>query len=351
MSDSEAVWERYSRQILFTPFGRRGQQRLRAAHVAIVGCGALGSAQALLLTRAGVGRLTLIDRDFVEPSNLQRQNLFDEQDAAEGRPKATAAATHLTCMNREVALNPVIADLTPANIHQLLAPADIVLDGCDNFETRYLINDWSIEQARPWIYGAVVGAYGVTLNVLPGGPCLECVLGAMPTAPQATCDTAGVLNWVVNLVASLQVGEAVKYIAANATGAPPEESGLSTLRNTIWAADVWVNHFQQVPLPDRDPQCRACAQRDFVHLRAELRPHITLCGRDSVQIHEQHRQLDLSRLHQLLASQGRVRSTAMMLKFWTGPYELTVFSDGRAIVKGTTEPSVARSLYARYISA
>jgi adenylyltransferase/sulfurtransferase len=349
LGGSEAFQERYSRQILFGPIGPLGQQRLFDAHVAIIGCGALGSTQASLLARAGVGTLSLIDRDYVEASNLQRQLLFDEEDAEESRPKASAAAAHLSRANSAIQIRPMVADLTSENVDELLEGAQILLDGTDNFETRYLLNDYAIAHAVPWIYGAAVGSYGATFTVLPGNTaCLECAYGSQPTGAVETCDTAGVLNWATTLIAALQVAECVKWI----TGAH------GALRESLLAVDVWKSEFREIQRPLRNPHCRACGQRDFTYLRGERRPHITLCGRDSVQIHERARPLDFRELQARLAPHGRVRYNELVFKFWTnagnhanGPLEMTVFPDGRAIVKGTTDVTVARSLYARFIGS
>ncbi len=341
-------WERYSRQILFAPLGEAGQSELRASHVALVGCGALGSAQAGLLARAGVGCLTIIDRDYVEASNLQRQSLFEEEDARESLPKAVAAARRLHALNSEVEVRAQVADLTPENLSALIGDAAVILDGTDNFETRYLLNDFAVEQRRPWIYGAVVGSQGVTFTVLPEETaCLECVFGSQPGGMTESCDTAGVLNWVVQYIAAVQVAECVKLLVG----------ARDALRRTVLSADLWRNDFRQLQPPPRDPDCRVCGRRDFMHLRGERRPHITLCGRDSVQIHEHDRAMDFGQLSQRLAPHGRVRHNAHVLKFWLDAssggsgLEMTLFPDGRAMIKGTTDPAVARSLYARYIGS
>ncbi|MGH9540952.1 MAG: ThiF family adenylyltransferase [Terriglobales bacterium] len=345
---SDPLWERYSRQMLFEPLGRAGQQRLRRSCMALVGCGALGSTQADLLARAGVGRLVIIDRDYVEPSNLQRQRLFDEADARESLPKATAAARHLREINGEVEIVPHAADLNPENADQLLAGAEIILDATDNLETRYLVNDYAVARNLPWIYGAVVGAYGVTFTIRPGQTaCLECLFGGQPAGLIDTCDTRGVLNWAVQWVAALQVGEAVKL----AVGAE------STLRRTLLAGDAWSNEFRQLQPPPRDPECRACGRADFVYLRGERKARVTLCGRGSVQIHEHRRQMAFPDLAERLAPLGDVRYNDFILKFRPSAdaspscQELTLFPDGRAIVKGAADPAAARSAYARYLGA
>ncbi len=334
--------ERYSRQVLFRGIGAEGQRRLATARVAVVGCGATGSALASLLARAGVGTLRIIDRDYVEPSNLQRQSLFDENDAAESVPKAIAAARKIAAFNSEVVVEPQVADLTPANIGSLLARSDLVLDGTDNFETRYLVNDYAVEQGVPWIYAAAVGSYGVTMDILPGETaCLACVFPAPPRGVVETCDTSGILNSAVNLVASLQATEALKLLV----GARDQ------LRRTLLSFDVWTNERSEISTARPRADCQTCAEREFIHLEGKGRPHITLCGRNSVQIHERERPIDFAEMSERLKPHGTVRHNDFVLKFWREDYEMTLFPDGRAIIKGTTDTAVARSLYARYVGS
>ena len=334
--------ERYSRQVLFPGIGAEGQRRLAAAKVAIVGCGATGSAAAALLARAGVGTLRILDRDYVEASNLQRQSLFDEADAAESLPKAIAAARKMAAFNSQIVVEPEVADLTPANVRRLLAGAQLILDGTDNFETRYLINDYAVEAGTPWIYGAAVGSYGVTMNVLPGETaCLSCLFPEPPSGTVETCDTAGILNSVAHFVASVQATEALKLLV----GAKDK------LRRTLLSWDAWNNARSEVSATKPRPGCRTCGARQFPYLAGEGRPHITLCGRNSVQIHERSRPVDFAEASRRLEPHGRVRHNEFVLKFWHDPYEMTVFPDGRAIIKGTTDPAAARSFYARYIGS
>jgi len=334
--------ERYSRQVLFAGIGEAGQEKLRAAQVAIVGCGATGAAAASLLARAGTGRLTLIDRDFVEESNLQRQVLFDEADARDCLPKAEAAKRKIALFNSEVAVEARVADLTPANIHELLASAELVLDATDNFETRYLVNDYAVEQNKPWIYSAAVGAYAATMNVLPGETaCLACIFPEPPSGTVETCDTAGILNSAVNLAASLAVTEAMKL----AVGAREQ------VRRTLLCCDLWANQWSEVSAAQPRAGCAVCEQRNFRHLRGEGRPHITLCGRNSVQIHEHGRPVNFKELEERLRPHGHVRSNSMLLRFERGEHVLTVFADGRALIQGTTDVAAARTLYARYIGS
>lgn len=340
--------DRYSRQILFRGIGAEGQRKLAAARVAIVGCGATGSALAGLLARAGVGILRIIDRDYVEPSNLQRQSLFDEKDAAESLPKAIAAARKISAFNSDIVVEPKVDDLTPVNIEVLLEEMKLVLDGTDNFETRYLINDYAVDRGLPWVYSAAVGSYGVTLNVIPGQTaCLACIFPDSPRGMVETCESSGILNSAVNLVASIAATEAVKMIV----GETGDESTASKLRRTLLSYDVWTNEHAEISAARPRAGCRACDERDFVHLAGEGRPHITLCGRNSVQIHERQRPIDFVEMNQRLQSHGTVRHNDFVLKFWRDPYEMTVFADGRAIIKGTTDTAVARSLYARYVGS
>ena len=332
--------DRYSRQVLFGGIGAAGQRKLGAAHVAVVGCGATGSAIASLLARAGVGSLRIIDRDYVEPSNLQRQSLFDEADAAECLPKAIAAARKIGAFNSQISVEPQVADLTPANVETLLAGTTLILDGTDNFETRYLLNDFAVSRSLPWIYTAAVGSYGVTLNVLPGKTaCLACVFPDAPRGAVETCETAGILNSAVNLAASIAATEALKLLV----GAEDR------IRRTLLSFDVWTNERAEIGAAQPRPGCRTCGQRDFLHLAGEGRAHITLCGRNAVQIHERHRPLDFAEMTERLKPHGTVRHNDFVLKFFHEPYEMTLFPDGRAIIKGTTDTGLARSLYARYV--
>ena len=334
--------DRYSRQVLFPGIGPEGQQRLAKGRVAIVGCGATGTCVSSLLARAGVGLLTIIDRDYVEPSNLQRQSLFDEADAAESLPKAVAATRKVAAFNSEIQATPVVADLTPENIQALLADADLILDATDNFETRYLINDFAVKHGKPWIYAAAVAAYAVTMNVLPGETaCLACVFPAPPEGTVETCDTAGILNSAVNLIGSIQATEAIKFLVG----------AKNTLRRTLLSFDVWSNEVAEIAATKPRPGCQTCEKHDFVHLAGTGRPQITLCGRNSVQIHERNRPVDFTEMSARLGAHGTVKHNAFVLKFWRDPFEMTLFPDGRAIIKGTDDTAVARSLYARFVGS
>jgi len=339
----DSLQEKYSRQILFAGIGEEGQRRLLAANAVVVGCGAIGAAAANLLVRAGVARVRIIDRDFVEPSNLQRQTLFDEADARAALPKAVAAERKLCSINASVAVEGLVADVHSRNAEELLAGFQIILDGTDNFETRFLINDAAVKSATPWIYAAAVASYGLTMTIRPGlTPCLACLLDSSGgLGLDATCDTVGVLGPIVNLIASLQVAEALKLLSGRT----------ESLHQRLISCDVWSGHFQSLRLA-RNPHCRTCALREFPYLEGQAQPHITFCGRDSVQIHERARALDLGALRARLAPVvEEVRQNEFLLRFVVPPHEMTVFADGRAIVKATKDPAVARSLYARYIGS
>jgi len=334
--------ERYSRQTLFAGIGADGQRKLAAARVAVVGCGATGSCLASLLARAGVGTLRIIDRDYVEPSNLQRQALFEESDAAQSLPKAIAAARRIAAFNTAIIAEPQVADLVPNNIETLLDEIELILDGTDNFETRYLMNDFAVKHSIPWIYTAAVGSYGATLNVLPEKTaCLACMFPDLPRGAFETCETAGILNTAVNLAASIAGTEALKLLV----GAE------SQVRRTLLAFDVWRNEWSEVAASIPRAGCNVCGGREFSHLAGEGRPHITLCGRNSVQIHERQRPVDFSEITLRLQPHGIVRHNGFVLKFLRDPYEITLFPDGRAIIKGTTDTAIARSLYARYVGS
>lgn len=334
--------QKYSRQILFQQIGEEGQQKLLASKAAIVGCGALGTAQANALVRAGVGYLRIVDRDYVEESNLQRQSLFDESDARESLPKAVSAERKLKQINSEVRIEGVVADATGRNIEDLVRGFDIILDGTDNFETRYLLNDVSVKLGIPWIYGAVVASSAVTMTILPGkGPCLACVFPSPPSGLHETCDTVGVIGPAAAWASAIQVTEALKILLGQE----------QELHGSLLAFDIWQNRTQQVR-PGRDPDCQTCGLRVFTHLEKGEPSVTTLCGRDAVQIHHRNsRSLDLGLLKTRLERFGAVRANSFLLKFSYDGYELTIFPDGRAIVKGTHDPAVARSFYAKYISS
>ncbi len=293
----------------------------------------------MLLARAGVGRLTLIDRDYVEASNLQRQILFDECDAAAALPKAIAARQRLASINSRIEVRAVVEDLDARNVAELLGGAYVILDATDNFETRYLINDWAVRETVPWIYGAAVGSYGITMPVLPQSACFRCIYPVPPSGDQPTCETAGVLNPVTTAIGAWQAASAIRILGG---AAEPMEPHIVTM-------DVWTGAVRSISQPPRDPDCPCCGSRNFEYLERSRRAPVSLCGRNAVQIHDRGRPLDLEQLKVKLAPLGLVRANDFALRFECGPYEMTIFPDGRAIIKGTTDVALARSLYSRYI--
>ena len=332
--------ERYSRQTRFALFGEEGQVRLSGATAVVVGCGALGTAQAALLARAGVGTLRLVDRDYVEESNLQRQILYTEGDAAEGLPKAEAARRHLLAANSAIRIEAIVSDLNPRDAEDILDGAQVILDGTDNFETRYLINDYAVREGVPWIYGAAVGSYGIAMPVLPGDTaCFRCVYPEPPSGAQPTCETAGVLGPVTTLIGSIQAMEALKILSGH-----PE-----SVRRKILTTDLWNGPVREISMPGRDADCATCGSREFPWLDGVFRAPVSLCGRNAVQIHERRKPLDLEQLAGRLQSTGDVRANEFALRFQDGDFDVTFFRDGRAIIKGTTDIGVARSVYSRYV--
>jgi len=338
-----AVNGRYSRQILFEPIGEEGQRRLQAAHALILGCGALGTAQAESLCRAGVGRLRIVDRDFVEPSNLQRQTMFTESDAADRLPKAIAAANHLREINSEIEIDPQIADANHSNIEQLVHGCDVVLDDTDNFATRYLLNDACVKHKINWIYGAAVGSYGVTMTIRPHQTvCLRCVFEETPPAASApTCDTAGVIMPIINIVAAVQVSEALKLLTGR----------VEDLHGGLMQFDVWRNEWRKIATGAPRADCPVCGLGTYETLSPESHEAAAvLCGRDAIQISpSQPTPVNFASLAERLRRAGEVKFNEYLLRFRTGNFELTVFKDARSIIRGTNEIATARSLYAKYI--
>jgi len=335
--------ERYSRQILFEGIGAEGQERLRASRVVVVGCGALGSAQVETLARAGVGSLLIADRDFVEESNLQRQTMFTERDARERVPKAVAAARRVSEINSDVECEAVVVDVNASNVERLIGGCDLVLDGTDNFSTRFLLNDACVKHGVAWVYGAAVGSYGVTLTVRPGvTPCLRCVFPEEPAVGSApTCDTAGVLMPIISIVAAVQASEALKLLTGN----------VERLHGGLMQFDVWRNDWRRISTGARAEDCSACALRRFDALDAEGGDMTTvLCGRNAVQVTPRRpARVDLEALATRMSAAGEVKSNPYLVRLRAGEYELTVFQDARAIVRGTDDAALARSLYARYV--
>jgi molybdopterin-synthase adenylyltransferase len=342
---SDQSLERYSRQMRFPGIGEDGQRRLLDSHVTLCGCGALGTVLANALVRAGVGHLRLIDRDFIETNNLQRQVLFDEHDVSENLPKAEAAARKLSSINSSVHVEPVVTDIDRTNILELVEDADLILDGTDNFEIRYLINDAAVKLGKPWVYGGCIGSHGQTMTILPGDtPCLRCVFEAAPAPGEAgTCETAGVLSPIVNIVASYQSAEALKIL----TGRRQQIN-----RDLIYI-DVWDNVQRRIKVaPLRDKvDCPCCRRCRFEWLDGEHGSHTTsLCGRNAVQVaHRSAARLNFEELARHLGMLGEVSYNRFLLKFDAEGHQFTVFPDGRAIIKGTSDVDRARTLYAKYI--
>lgn len=336
--------ERYSRQILFSPIGEEGQERLLHSRVAIVGMGALGTVLANHMVRAGVGHLLLIDRDFVEWSNLQRQMLYDERDAREGLPKAVAATQKLQAVNSEVEIEGVVTDLTWRNAEELLSDRDLVLDGSDNFQVRFLINDVCVKHSIPWIYGGGVRDQGMTMTIVPGKtPCLRCLFDSLP-APGSTqtCDTVGVIGPLIHIVASFQATEALKILVGD----------LAHLRRTMLHFSLWENHWGEMDVSRaRRKDCPACGQHDFAFLQPQSEEEVTrLCGRNTIQIHMAGQgHFDLEAMSRRLKPLGKVEQNRFLLRFSVDAYRLVIFPDGRVLVQGTDDPSLARTLYAKYI--
>ncbi len=349
MTDTNPL-ERYSRQMRYPGIGKAGQEKLLASRVTLCGCGALGTVLANVLVRAGVGFVRVIDRDFVEPSNLQRQVLFDESDVTNNLPKAEAAAVKLRQINSAVTVEPIVADINRTNIEDFCEGADLILDGSDNFEIRYLINDVAIKHNKPWVYGGAVGSQGMSMTIIPGEtPCLRCVFEAAPAPGETgTCETAGVLAPAVNIVASYQATEALKLLSGNKAAVNKE----------LLILDVWENTNRRVkvaPLAGRKGQCPCCAKRNFEWLDGAHGTQTTsLCGRNAVQVSQRTKgKLDFAYLAGVLKQSGEVSYNKFLLKFQLvengDPYEFTVFEDGRAIIKGTDQPDKARTLYAKYV--
>lgn len=338
--------DRYSRQMKFPGLGEGGQRKLLASKVTLCGCGALGTVIANVLARAGIGQLRIVDRDFIETSNLQRQVLFDENDIAENLPKSEAAARKLRIVNSTIQIEAVVADVDHTNILELVRDADLIMDGTDNFEVRYLINDVAVKLGKPWVYGGSIGSHGQTMTIVPGQtPCLRCVIEAgPPPGMAATCETAGVLSPIINIIASFQAAEALKILTGN----------LEAINRDLVYVDVWDNElrrFKIAKLKDTT-NCPCCKQRQFDWLDGKEGAHTTsLCGRNAVQIaHKSATTLSFPDLARHLEGLGgHVTHNRFMLKFAIDAYDFTVFPDGRAIIKGTHDIDKARTLYARYI--
>jgi len=345
--DSPELLDRYSRQIRYPALGEAGQRRLLASRVTICGCGALGTVLANHLARAGVGRIRIVDRDFIETHNLQRQVLFDEQDVADNLPKAEAAARKLRAINSSIAIEPVVTDIDHTNILDLVGDADLILDGTDNFETRYLINDAAVKLGKPWIFGGVLGSEGQTMTIIPGQtPCIRCLIETNPPPGMTpTCETAGVLGPAVAVIASFEAVEAIKILSG----------ALDALNRELIMVDVWDWSFRRLKVAGLlgKVDCPCCQRRQFEWLSGALGSHTTtLCGRNAVQVATRRNEpLNFAELAMRLAPLGDVRHNAFMLRFATEGHEFTVFPDGRAIIKGTNDIAKARTLYAQFVGS
>ena len=344
-SPLDPALSRYARQIRYAPLGEEAQLKLRKSRALTCGVGALGSVVADSLVRAGVGHVRLVDRDFVELTNLQRQMLFDERDAAAGTPKAIAAAEKLRAINSAVEVEPIVADIDPSNILSLCDGVDVIVDGTDNFETRFLINDAALKLGIPWVYGGAIGAEGRTMTILPGEtPCLRCVMAEPPPpGTSATCDTAGIVGPVIHVVGALEAMEALKILAGRR----------EAVNRSLTVVDLWHNTSRSIGLAAlaEAADCGACKRGEYLWLNAEQGTRsAVLCGRNSVQISgAERRPIALEALAEKLASLGKVTRNPFLLRAAIGDHVLTFFPDGRAIISGTDDIATARSVYARYI--
>lgn len=336
---------RYSRQILFQQIGKSGQEKLSNSRVLLIGCGALGASHAEILARAGVGFLRIVDRDFVEFSNLQRQTLFSESDARERLPKAVAAQKRIAEINSEIEVETIVADVNNSNIESFVKDVDLILDGTDNFQIRYLINDACVKNKKTWIYGAAVSSYGTTMTIIPfESPCLRCIFEEIPSAGSApTCDTAGVIQPIITSISAIQTTEALKILTGN----------FSALHKSLIQIDVWENQWRKIKLGLRNEECETCAKKNYEFLQAENADFFTaLCGRDAVQIQPPNAsEINLENLAEKLNNLGEVKLNEYLLRINVEKYEITVFRDARAIIRGTDDISEARAIYARYIGS
>lgn len=335
--------ERYSRQVLFREIGREGQEKLLSSRVLLVGCGALGASHAEMLARAGVGTLRIVDRDFVEYTNLQRQTLFKESDAEKRLPKAVAAKNRIAEINSVIEVEAIVADINQSNIESLIEDCDLVVDGSDNFQVRYVVNDACVKNGVTWIYGAAVSSYGTTMTIIPGQtPCLRCIFEEMPDAGSSpTCDTAGVIMPIISTVSATQVAEALKLLVGD----------FASLHGSLMQFDIWANDRQRIKLGEPNVDCKCCGKRVFRFLDAETQEFsAVLCGRNAVQMAPPRpTTLDLEALARRLSSIADVKQNEYLVRFTSGENEITVFTDGRAIIKGIDDVSVARSLYSRFV--
>jgi adenylyltransferase/sulfurtransferase len=343
-SSLNAVAARYARQVRFSPLGEEGQQQLAGAKALLCGCGALGSTIANTLVRAGIGTLRIVDRDFVELSNLQRQSLFDEADAQAGIPKAVAAAEKLRRINSTVNIEPIVADIDPSNIETFCDGMEMILDGTDNFETRFLINDAAVQHGLPWIYGGCVGAEGQTMTILPGRtPCLRCLMPECSSPGSTpTCETAGILGPIVGLIASIESIEAIKILSGNR----------EAISHHLTVIDLWQNEIRQIDVSRLREQvdCPTCKHGEYSWLSGRSAScTAVLCGRNAVQLTHPGTSISLDELALRLESIGQLTRNQYLLRLKVEGYELTIFSDGRAIISGTDDIATARAIYAKYV--
>ncbi len=336
--------DRYIRQMRYPPLGEDGQRRLAESRVLVCGCGALGSVLANTLVRSGVGAVRIVDRDFVETSNLQRQVLFDEDDVAGQLPKAIAAAERLRRINSQVEIEPIVADVDHANIEKLCQGVDAIVDGTDNFEIRFLINDVAVKHGLPWVYGGCIGAEGQTMTILPGDtPCLRCLMPQCPPPGSTpTCDTAGILAPIVNVIASIEAIEALKILSGNR----------DAVSRQLTVVELWDNRIRQVDVSQLREQvdCPTCKRSEFPWLAGQQGSQSAiLCGRNAVQLTHTGVSIPLKELARQLEGVGQVNRNQFLLRLKVEDYELTVFPDGRAIIGGTDDVAVARTVYAKYV--
>ncbi|MCD6368285.1 MAG: ThiF family adenylyltransferase [Thermoproteales archaeon] len=339
-SFGNSFWERYSRQLVLPVIGKEGQLKLKESSVAVIGCGALGTTSSMLLARAGVGRIKVIDRDYLELHNLQRQILYDEEDILRAEPKAVICARKLKAINSSIEVEAVVDDVSSENVEDLIRDVDLVVDGLDNLETRFIVNDAALKLSKPWIYGSVISTYGVSMNIIPGEtPCLRDLIPHLPPPGSLpTCETAGVLNAAAIMVASIQVTEAIKIL-----------TGQEYFKDELLFMDPWNREFKRIKVR-RSPSCPSCVKKRYEFLERRGTRSIVLCGRNAVQVMPPRKaSLNLGKLAEKLSKIGVVKYSSHMLLFKTGSYEIALFPDGRAIIKGTSDGKVARAIYSKYI--
>lgn len=336
--------DRYSRQIRFNPIGTDGQEKLIASRALICGCGALGSVIAERLGRSGVGNLRIVDRDWVEESNLQRQTLFNEQDALERTPKAVAATRTLKQINRHVNIEPVVEDVTHENMEEIAKDCDLILDGTDNFETRFLINDYCVKHRLPWVHGGCLGGSGQIMSYLPGETgCFRCLVPELPSREaMETCDSAGVLGPAIGIIASWQAAEALKILSGN----------LDAVCKGLIVVDCWQTDCRVIGMKP-NAACQCCGHSEYPFLSGEIRTDSTvLCGKNAVQIsHSFGEQMDFTKLGDSLSQIGEVKQNAFFVRLAWEDYSVTIFRDGRTIVEGTTDIGQAKSVIAQTIGS